>query len=218
MPINHRCAIPKRTHCPRLWMRRHLLFAIVRENVRLPVYKVREMNGYGLNWLSRQSGRTIREKISSAGNSVMAVQRRMSLDTGENRLFVAFAGAIAELLQYKADNHVPCRDMERDYADMAAAFLHGSEIGEIRKWENLAPNNTLLSDQNYKKIWYGWNGIKKLDDRIKDDMEHIDTRLDTGFTRGPGSCTAWTTNAGNWHFGRKRTVSARRAQVWKSVL
>ncbi|WP_276948359.1 DUF2357 domain-containing protein [Acetatifactor muris] len=159
----------------------HMREKIVRENVRLPVYKVREMNGYGLNWLSRQSGRTIREKISSAGNSVMAVQRRMSLDTGENRLFVAFAGAIAELLQYKADNHVPCRDMERDYADMAAAFLHGSEIGEIRKWENLAPNNTLLSDQNYKKIWYGWNGIKKLDDRIKDDMEHIDTRLATIF-------------------------------------
>ena len=105
----------------------HMREKIVRENVRLPVYKVREMNGYGLNWLSRQSGRTIREKISSAGNSVMAVQRRMSLDTGENRLFVAFAGAIAELLQYKADNHVPCRDMERDYADMAAAFLH--EIG-----------------------------------------------------------------------------------------
>ena len=40
----------------------HMREKIVRENVRLPVYKVREMNGYGLNWLSRQSGRTIREK------------------------------------------------------------------------------------------------------------------------------------------------------------
>ena len=33
---------------------------IIRENVQMPVYKVREINSYGLNWLSRQSGRTIR--------------------------------------------------------------------------------------------------------------------------------------------------------------
>ena len=41
---------------------------IVRENVQMPVYKVKEINSYGLNWLSRQSGRTIKQKISSAGN------------------------------------------------------------------------------------------------------------------------------------------------------
>ena len=31
---------------------------IIRENVKMPVYKVREVNSYGLNWLSRRPGAT----------------------------------------------------------------------------------------------------------------------------------------------------------------
>lgn len=74
---------------------------IIRENVLMPVHQVKELNSYSLNWLSRQSGRTVRQKISSAGNSIMAVQRRMSLDTAENRLFVAFAKELYEQLNTK---------------------------------------------------------------------------------------------------------------------
>ena len=83
---------------------------IIRENVQMPVYKVREINSYGLNWLSRQSGRTIRQKVSSAGNSIMAVQRRMSFDTAENRLFVAFAKEIQRIAKY---NQISDADMEK---------------------------------------------------------------------------------------------------------
>ena len=39
---------------------------IIRENVKMPVYKVKEINSYGLQWLSRRPGRTIREKISNS--------------------------------------------------------------------------------------------------------------------------------------------------------
>ena len=140
---------------------------IVRENVQMPVYKVREINSYGLNWLSRQSGRTIRQKVSSAGNSIMAVQRRMSFDTAENRLFIAFAKEIYEQLNVKleslGDNDPRVRNGEEDMRDELAAFLRRADIEEVRRWENLPPNNTLLSDQNYKKIWHAWNEMKKID-------------------------------------------------------
>lgn len=159
----------------------HMREKIIRENVRVPVHKVREINGYGLNWLGRQSGNTIKQKISSAGNSVMALQRRMSLDTGENRLFVAFAKEVYNLLEIKLDNNVPCRDREKAFYSELSAFLHGADIREIKRWENFAPNNTLLSDQNYKKIWNGWNGLKKLDDLVKADSDCMDIRLTTIF-------------------------------------
>lgn len=59
---------------------------IVRENVLMPIHRAKEINSTGLAWLGRRSGRTIREKLS-ATNRMLAVRRRLSLDTGENRLF-----------------------------------------------------------------------------------------------------------------------------------
>ena len=158
---------------------------IVRENVQMPVYKVREINSYGLNWLSRQSGRTIRQKVSSAGNSIMAVQRRMSFDTAENRLFVAFAKEIYEQLNTKLESlgYSDPRQIseEEDMRDELAVFLRRNDIAEVRRWENLPPNNTLLSDQNYKKIWHAWNEMKKIDERVKNDSDFMENRLATIF-------------------------------------
>ena len=158
---------------------------IIRENVQMPVYKVKEINSYGLNWLSRQSGRTIRQKISSAGNSIMAVQRRMSFDTAENRLFIAFAKEIYEQLNTKLESfeEIDRRRIEKEenMRDELAVFLRRDDISEVRRWENLPPNNTLLSDQNYKKIWHAWNQMKKLDERVKNDSNCIEKRLTTIF-------------------------------------
>lgn len=152
---------------------------IVRENVLMPVYKVREINSYGLNWLSRQSGKTTRQKVSSAGNSVMAVQRRMSFDTAENRLFIAFVKEMYEQLITKLEN-VPDhmrRSEEEEFRDELSSFLRRQDIKEVRRWENLPPNNTLLSDQNYKKIWNAWNEMKKIDERISNNTNLLDDRL-----------------------------------------
>ncbi len=152
---------------------------IIRENVMMPSYKVKEINSQGLNWLSRQSGRNIKQKISSAGNNVLAVSRRMSYDTGENRLFVAFVRKLLEQLTVKL-KYVPETRLPEDEKDVyheLASFLQRDSIKEIRSWENLPPNNTLLSDQNYKKIWNAWNSLKTLDELILYDSKNADERI-----------------------------------------
>lgn len=156
---------------------------IIRENVQMPVYKVREISSYGLNWLSRQQGKTIRQKVSSAGNSIMAVQRRMSFDTAENRLFVAFAKELYEQLNIKLENAPDNmkREQEDELRDELARFLRRQDIQEVKRWENLPPNNTLLSDPNYKKIWNGWNELKKLDERILNNSIKMGEHLATIF-------------------------------------
>ena len=156
---------------------------IIRENVMMPSYKVKEINSQGLNWLSRQSGRNIKQKVSSAGNNVLAVQRRMSYDTGENRLFVEFVRELLEQLTIKLKN-VPDFNIsaeEKNICNEFASFLYRDDIKEIRRWENLPPNNTLLSDQYYKKIWHAWNSLKTLDELILEDSRNSDERLATIF-------------------------------------
>ena len=155
---------------------------IIRENVMMPVYKVKEVNSQGFNWLSRRPGRSIKEKISGT-SSIMAVQRRMSIDTGENRLFIAFLKELCDLLEVKMDNlpKIRFREEEYEYYEQIFSFLRNSNLSEIRRWENIPPNNTLLSDKNYKKIWNGWNELKKIDYIITNDNIHLEERICTLF-------------------------------------
>lgn len=156
---------------------------IIRENVKMPVYKVREVNSYGLNWLSRRPGTTIKEKISSSNSSMMAVQRRMSLDTGENRLFIAYLKELADALEIKLENFPERQqsELESGFYSQLFAIIRDPDNEEIRRWENMPPNNTLLSDQNYKKIWKCWNELKAIDTIITNDSRNIDSRVCTMF-------------------------------------
>lgn len=156
---------------------------IIRENVKMPVYKVREVNSYGLNWLSRRPGATIKEKISSANSSMMAVQRRMSLDTGENRLYIAYLKELADFLQNKLAQFPKSQlhPEEESFYSQIFSIIRNPDLGEIRRWENMPPNNTLLSDQNYKKIWHCWNELKQLDMLIAENSRQIAHRISTLF-------------------------------------
>lgn len=152
---------------------------IIQENVLQPVYKVREINSYGLNWLSRRPGRTVKEKIANSNASMMAVRRRQSVDTGENRLFLAFLREMADLIDMKASS-LPSdriRPEELEFASRAFLILKDPDLSEVRRWENLPPNNTLLSDQNYGKIWRSWNEMKEIDEIVAEDTESLDQRL-----------------------------------------
>lgn len=151
---------------------------IIRENVVMPIHKVKEINSKGIIWLSRKPGKNVREKIASS-NSMMAVERRMTLDTGENKLFIAFLRELSNLLEIKLDNLpenvVP--KIEEEYLSRIFSFIRTSEIEEIGNWENMPPNNSLLSDNYYKKIWSGWNELKNIDDYIANKNKSYNGKL-----------------------------------------
>lgn len=156
---------------------------IIRENIKMPVYKVKEINSYGLQWLSRRPGRTIREKISNSNSQMMAVRRRMSLDTGENRLYLAFLKDLIEHLEIKSEK-MPSKNQRNDevmYYSQLLSIIRDPEFEEIRRWENLPPNNTLLSDKHYKVIWKCWNELKQLDDWLLNLSSKVDICLCTLF-------------------------------------
>ena len=149
---------------------------IIRENVVQPIYKTREINSRGLIWLSRKPGRTIKEKLVNTNHTVMAVRHPHSFDTGENRLFIEFLRQMTEMVDIKP---MLGPKSKRDYTDgdfAAKAFniTHDPDLSQIRRWENLQPNNTLLSDRNYQKIWRAFNELKEIDDIVKHDALNVD--------------------------------------------
>ena len=156
---------------------------IIRENVKMPVYKVKEINSYGLQWLSRRPGRTIREKISNSNSQMMAVCRRMSLDTGENRLYIAFLKDLIDHLETKSEK-MPSKNQinaEGMFYSQLLSIIRDPEFEEIRRWDNLPPNNTLLSDKHYKIIWKCWNELQQLDEWLINLSSKVDNCLCTLF-------------------------------------
>lgn len=150
---------------------------IVRENVMMPIYRAKELDSAGLSWLSKRSGRTVREKLAST-NKLLAVRRRLSLNTGENQLFVAFVRELEEHIDQKGitENFSLTVD-EKNFQEYALKLLHSDEIEEIGRWENLPPNNTLLSDRFYRQVWRGWTDLQNVSVLIKSDNDHLGQRL-----------------------------------------
>ena len=151
----------------------HTRDKILREHAMLPIHAAREIDSNSVQWLSRQPGRTLREKLS--GKPYMkAVKRRSSFDTAENRLLRAFLLRLEQIV------------IERQNALLATAeetceellvsiqrWLRTEDAAEIGEWENLPPNNTLLQDKRYRKVWDGWIWIQDIDEQITRDSKRI---------------------------------------------
>lgn len=142
---------------------------ILREHTMLPISKVREIDGKSISWLSKRSGRTIKQKIGRAGK-IFAPHRIISIDTAENRLLKAAAYKLNRLLsaQQKASGvySVKIKFIQR--------WLQSEDAGFIGEWNNIPPNNVLLSDKNYKKIWKTWIELQRIDSLITEYLEHIE--------------------------------------------
>jgi len=146
---------------------------ILRDHAMLPIHAVREVDSISVQWLSRQPGRTIREKLS--GRPYMkAVRRRTSVDNSENRLLKAFLFRLEQILierqnALSAATEGTCEEL----LVSLQRWLRAEDASEIGSWRNLPPNNTLLQDKRYRKIWDGWLWLQGIDEQIIGDSKRV---------------------------------------------
>ena len=146
-----------------------------REHAMLPVHAVRELDASSFIKLSKRPGRNIREKL--AGKPYLqAVRRFQSVNLPENRLLKAFVIRLLELLELRRD----CLGEEEDeLLPRIQSWLRSGEAKTIAHWNNLLPNNTLLSHRDYRRIWDAWRWLHALDDDIADDFSRFEARDET---------------------------------------
>lgn len=161
-------AIRNLVSCPHEEIRREYRF--------MPISAVREVDSVTAIWLSRQPGRTLREKLAGK-RTIRALSRRWDLNTSENRLLRAFLQRLQELFEEKAKALGKADSSFQDVEQQAARWLMDESVREIGRWENLPPNNLLLSDKNYRKIWDGWTWLMELDRQMSEDAADISARM-----------------------------------------
>ncbi len=176
----------------------HMRDKILREHAMLPIHAVREVDSNSVQWLSRQPGRTLREKLS--GKPYMkAVRRRSSVDTAENRLLRAFLFRLEQILIER--QNVLSVATEKTCEELLVSiqrWIRGEYAAEIGAWGNLPPNNTLLQNRRYRKVWDSWLWLQTIDEKIIEDKKRIHQDI--------LSVIYWNTLSLLNHSGRFRTV------------
>lgn len=146
---------------------------LVREQAMLPVHAVRELDSGSFAALCRRPGRTIREKLAGRPN-MLAVRRRATVDTGENRLLKALCLRLSELLTARAECFGSCEPKENtDLDETIESWLHCPDADEIGRWENMPPNNILLRHRNYRRLWNAWRWVQSLDSDVQMDRNRL---------------------------------------------
>ncbi|TSA39069.1 MAG: DUF2357 domain-containing protein [Methylococcaceae bacterium] len=142
---------------------------ILREHAMMPIYAAREFDSTSVQWLSRKTGRNLREKLAGKPY-IKAVKRRESLDTAENRLFKAFMLRVEQLIFVRHTlDHAP----DGELLQSIQRWIKNDEVREIGRWANLSPNNALLKDKNYRKIWDAWGWLRNIDEKTKADHKRL---------------------------------------------
>ncbi len=139
--------------------------------------QVREVDSKSMMWLAKKPGFTVKQKIASE-QKMMGVYHTTSLDTAENRLFKAFMEKLDELLLEKENACKKCglkiSDDDERFTSTVHRWLKSDEAECIGKWNNTPPNNTLLNDKNYRKIWKAHLMLQNLSELVQRDLEHFD--------------------------------------------
>lgn len=147
-----------------------------RDHAVLPLRDVRELDTSSFMALSRRPGRNVREKL--AGKPYLqAVRRYQSVDLPENSLLKAFAERLAEFLELRV-KYLHDQDSD-ELLYQIRSWLTTDEAKSIRRWENLPPNNTLLSHKDYRHVYDSWRWLQSLDDDLENDLKKISARQKT---------------------------------------
>lgn len=141
----------------------------VRDHALLPLHKVRELDSHSVAWLAKQPGRTAMDKAGSR-RSALAVIRPITIHLPENKVLsrilndlekeavLTLAGARGLSASHCANEGRMTRIQALERCCRMA--LTSGPLAEVKPAEDPQPNNVLLSDSRYSKVWTAWNWLR----------------------------------------------------------
>lgn len=147
---------------------------IVRSHEQVPFHQLREVDNRSMEWLARQPGRNIREKLSGRTH-VMGVKRDFSADTTENRLLRSFAKLFVERastrLSYSDAYDAGPDDITRigrmeDCVRLCDERMRRSGLADVPPLTRLQPNNVLLGDPHYSRVFRAWKWLREEEEAL----------------------------------------------------
>jgi hypothetical protein len=128
---------------------------IKREHKIVPISQAKEFDKTSLLWISRQNGRTLKEKLSNG--KIKSVQRYKNIDTYENRIFKTFLKMLVEVYELRND----INEFEQLFIKIRR-WLKTDEANSIDEYKKIVYNNLLLHHPHYNKIFKSYKKVFNL--------------------------------------------------------
>lgn len=142
---------------------------------KVPLHRVDELDAACLRWFARQPGRTIQEKAGPS-QRILAIQRRQSIDTLENRILCWVLARLVYLCQrYLAQNARHAKDSERcrsvrRFGAWARSWRQAEPFASLspRLPSPVLPNYALQEHPRYRVVWSIFKQLLR-NQRVEDD-------------------------------------------------
>ncbi len=157
---------------------------LLREHAQRPIHAIREMDTHCMAWLARLPGRTIREKLAGKQHA-LSVVRRFTPDTPENRVVKRVADLLMRRLDERFahavayDEDGPCDAQQRETLDFCRRFLRDENFAPILLSDMPRPNNALLNDRHYARVWRAWMLLHEEEEALKAAWPHAEESFRT---------------------------------------
>lgn len=141
--------------------------ALHRGHKMLPFHRIKELDRKSMRWAGRQPGRNFREKMANRRTALGPV-REFSQETLENQLTGLLARHLERELQtilenanqYESDPASKQKERQCRKLYELSGQARRQFGGQTNHGARIAPNNVLLSDTNYSRIWRGWQWLQ----------------------------------------------------------
>lgn len=131
-----------------------------REHKIVQISQAKEFDKKTILWLSRQDGRTIKEKLKN--NKIKTVKRYMNIDTYENRILKIFLKKLVLIEEKRAK--IRSND---DLISKIRHWLRSDDAKSINEYGNVVYNNILLHHPHYSKIFKSYKWLNRLDEKVE---------------------------------------------------
>ena len=145
---------------------------IKREHKIVPISQAKEFDKKTMLWLSRQDGRTLKEKLRN--NRIKAVKRYKNVDTYENRIFKIFLKKLV-LIEEKRE-YIESNDY---LIGKIRQWLRSDDAKSINEYGNVVYNNILLHHPHYSKIFKSYKWLNRLDEKVESHKKMYPKQLKT---------------------------------------
>lgn len=138
--------------------------------------KAREIGSKTINWLGKQPGKSVREKMAGK-NTLLTQKKEYSFDIKENRvammLYRQLMRRVSDRINngLKADAYDVTESTQLEQMRKIKKLLRESPLKEEMAENQSQANNVLLSDKNYSVIWRAYLDMAGFDARIKKRWE-----------------------------------------------
>lgn len=150
---------------------------IVKEDKMIAVYKASNMGHKTMNWIAKQPGRDVKEKLAGK-NKVLSQCKSFSYNTKENQVVNTFLKEMDKFIYNRIEYGVGniAYDIGIDDGERYDALVIFQELIYKSRKSKLVeatheyvnqPNNILINDKNYSKVWRAYKTLLEFKNNVE---------------------------------------------------